>query len=220
MNEKENHDALSGLKKPWKEINDYIDKQIEIKEDNIVYDIRMQANDAFKEACKQFLSEIEEYTKRYRFPHQAYYRHQNIMDRQMHYDICKNIMNRHYDVLKLEQPTGGIEAIKKLNNITWELSLILGERLPRTAKRDEWLEDMSKIINIIAKICPTPPYIKIEENKMKWINEKERKKIYDENYITTHFFRSYNDQIITWYPNKGQLNFQFEQPATPGSKSI
>ena len=65
--------------------------------DQHIEDCLCQTTQAYKEALRAALEEKDEYLKRYRFPHDSFFSHNTVMDRNRHYDICESIHWRHWN---------------------------------------------------------------------------------------------------------------------------
>jgi len=196
-----NQDKLKGK---WKDMDKFVGCNPEKDNDDDLKDVRRQADEAYRKACNQFLSEIEDYTKRYRFSHEAYFAHRNVMDRRMHFKICEGIQRRHWNYYK--DNARGKEAYKILAVQMWRLSLTEGRRQPRVHDRQQWLADVCDSMALANEMCTIKPYVEIKitkDNKrtIKWINNakqaptSEKEQSEKEQNKKRLFFRSFDDGV-------------------------
>jgi hypothetical protein len=85
--DKEDMETLAGIDGAWKDVNRYIGMQDKYTSDDEARDTRREAAEAYRKACSQHLSEIEEYKKRYRITNETFYVRKNLMNRKLHYEI-------------------------------------------------------------------------------------------------------------------------------------
>ncbi len=154
--------SLDGLAVPWVAFDGAASVQAEHNKDRDPRDARRQAEEAYRSALREFLSEIEEYTKRYRFPHDTYLLHQNISDRRMHFEICKSIRGRHWNVTEWPGPhPSGQEAARALLAHERKVALRLFERYPDPEDRQTWMREVRELLDLASCMRPTPAYIRI-----------------------------------------------------------
>jgi Cdc6-like AAA superfamily ATPase len=191
--------TFSGIRCPWSRINEYIKLQKEHIADNVVDKVRYKAGEAYRNACRQYLMEIEDYTKRYRLSNEVYFLQKNIMDSEMHFEICQSIYMRHWDY-KTKTDVNGRMAALALTEMARKLSVELFRPAHRVRDRKVWLKDIKVIVNLVSKLSPNQNYIDISEKEkeysVSWIKKQEKKeeeKSFED--IARNFFRSYDDGL-------------------------
>jgi Cdc6-like AAA superfamily ATPase len=189
--------TFPGLEVPWGKLTDAINLQKKHIDDVDYKDVRHQVVESYRYACRQYLAEIENYIKRYRFPTDVYFLHKDIMDEKMHFDICQSIYIRHWDNITPDK--GGKSAIKSLKKIASRLADELYNPYPRVTNRQAWLEDLYESYELVNQMSPNGQYIQIEkveagENsyKIDWVTDKKFK---PGESATRNFFRSYDDGL-------------------------
>ena len=89
--------TFPGLVNEWKDVSGFIIQQNGNDTDTELFRVRRDADQAYRNACKQFHTELDEYFNRYKFSQDVFFDHSNVMDRRLHFLICSNIHARHWD---------------------------------------------------------------------------------------------------------------------------
>ncbi len=198
--------TVEGLLEPWPSVKKILSGQTYDPIDTETFNVRRECSEAYRASCKQILTEMEEYTKRYKFPHEAYCLHRNIMDTRLHFLICSNIRNRHWDYINNPKDDGE-KAFGKLNLQMWHLTLIMNEKRARIYNRDKWLKDIKNRLDWANALCTAGQYFSIKELEASEITKKNGDDLYRVSYredantlnipAERHFFRSFKDGIST-----------------------
>jgi tetratricopeptide (TPR) repeat protein len=194
--------TFEGLEEPWAAMIEVESNQRAHCDDSSLSDARLQAFEAYRDCCRECLSEMEDYRKRYRFPSDVFYPHGNVMDRRLHFQIAKSVRARHF-VYGTRGPAGdGAGAARCLLNATRKLAVVLFDAHPLGTDRSEWLEKMLVTFELVDEYSPRPNWIEIAAAK----NSDDPQDRYlirwaamDDVETATgqgrHFFRSYEDGL-------------------------
>lgn len=210
--------TLIGFTIKWPEIKTITDKQGEHIKDTEPKECLLQSSEAYQNALGHYLGEVEDYTKRYRFSNDAYLVHNNIMDRQMHFDICHAIRNRHWDPFASDFNKGmeGRMAATKLHEIQRLLAVSKFESYPRPSKLQNQLESIKKKLDLVTLMSPRASSLCIQKDSEKFIvcwpedsgdgenrsrPSKEPEERYKDYIPLCYFFRSFDDGL-----SKSNLN--------------
>jgi hypothetical protein len=145
---------LAGLTDKWEALREALEAQRSHVQDTDPEDCMRQVHGAYRDSLREYLSEIEDYTKRYRFPHDIYLSHNNIMNRQMHFDICRHIRERHWDYSRpLEKNSSYADM---LNKTMGEIAVRLFEPQPPVKEKDrrEWLREVGDLRELVMRMSP------------------------------------------------------------------
>lgn len=168
-------------------------------DDADVISCRIQASESYRQALREDLAEIGDYLKRYRFPNDAYIFHGNIMDRQMHYDICACIRHRHWDYYKKQPAFSAKEAAELLNEDTRELSVHSFEPSPGNVRNQEmWLVGLKRTLDLVCKMSVTPGGLEADSADGRAVVVRfadERKHAEQDGRQPWRFFRSFDDGL-------------------------
>jgi hypothetical protein len=159
-------EALPGLTAPWPALRDLIESghagfgRIEVE------DRRRRAAESYRLAVRNYLAEVENYTKRYRFPHEAYFLHGNIMDDQLHVRICQSIRQRLWNFLEppvvpREAAMEALIAERQLQLWTTELSHNFFNRFVNVSQRRLWLHDLWMVMKAAGTMRTGSSYLRV-----------------------------------------------------------
>ena len=149
----------------------------------------------YRNALNSYLGEINDYLKRYRFPNEAYLVHGNLMDRQMHYDICESVRLRHWNYFDPEKGgKKGSETAEKLYEKIRQISECLFEPLPVTEDDTEWYAGITRLRDLVREMGPcdrteVDSGPRTADSQMFDFTKKTEKDGLD------RFFRSYDDGL-------------------------
>lgn len=192
---------LEGLALRWEAFRDAICGQTKFQTDLDAPDSRRQAEEAYRQAVREFLSEIEDYTKRYRFPHEAYVLHQNISDRRMHFEICRGIRGRHWDETR-NRRVDGRAAARRLATQAREMASMTYEHYPNVDDRQAWLKDVCRVVDMAGRMRPHPGYLRVvsvgtgseQTYALRWRRQDDELEAADSD-VLRRFFRSRDDGL-------------------------
>ncbi|MCC6159911.1 MAG: hypothetical protein IT350_17800, partial [Deltaproteobacteria bacterium] len=167
-------------------------------------EIRLQAESAYRNVLEQFLSETENYIKRYRFPNELFYLHRDIMDRETHYEICVNVANRHWDYSSQNKKRlDGSKAAEHLRDNEYRIIMALQEPNADGLDRQIWLTGIERVLKYVNVVRVGASYLLIDRNakgkmqiKLKRESIEEQSDRADDNLAELkRFFRSYDDGL-------------------------
>jgi len=135
-----------------------------------LHDCRIQAFEAYRDCCRTILSDIEDYIKRYRFPAEAMYRHGDVMNRRLHWDIAQSIRSRHVDYGSEWEAEISVSRLRKQAQ---ELSIRLFDAYPWCEDRDDWFDGLCKLFELLDNTAVRPSWIRILDTETGSNGERE-----------------------------------------------